>query len=406
MPDYASRMERVRPSAIRELLRLGDDPSITSFGGGYPDPSLFPMDDLRPIFDRLLTSDHALSLQYTASNGLPLLREQIASRLTSDGMPATADDVLVIQGGQQGLDLAGRLVLDPGDVVVTENPTFLGALIAFNPCEPQYAAVPVDADGMDTDALEDVLARHSNGASDQHGSGRVKLLYTIPDFQNPSGVTLSLERRHRLIELANRHDLLVVEDTPYRALRYEGTHQPTLKSLDTEGRVVHLGSFSKILAPGMRLGWALAAPEILGRLGLLKLAADTQCSTLNMAATSAYLADHDIDAHISVMCAAYRSKRDTMLETLAATFPAGVTWTRPEGGLFTWVSFPEGFDTGVFMHDHALPRARVAYVPGATFFPVDEQPQHARFSFSNSTPEQIVRGITALGELLYELPSV
>lgn len=402
MPNYASRMERVRPSAIRELLRLGDDPSITSFGGGYPDPALFPMDDLRPIFDRLLTSDHALSLQYTASNGVPLLREQIAARLTADGMPATADDVLVVSGGQQGLDLAGRLVLDPGDVVVTENPTFLGALIAFNPCEPRYAAVPVDADGMDTDVLEDVLARHTTGARGRGDSGRVKLLYTIPDFQNPSGVTMSLERRHRLIELANRHDLLVVEDTPYRALRYEGTHQPTLKSLDTEGRVVHLGSFSKILAPGMRLGWALAAPEILAQLGLLKLAADTQCSTLNMAATSGYLAAHDIDAHIAGMCAAYRSKRDTMLETLAATFPAGVTWTRPEGGLFTWVSFSEGFDTGAFMRDHALPRARVAYVPGATFFPVDEEPRHARFSFSNSTPEQIVQGITALGQLLHE----
>ncbi|MEO7059149.1 MAG: PLP-dependent aminotransferase family protein, partial [Lapillicoccus sp.] len=318
VPEFARRIGRVRPSAIRELLRLGDDPTITSFGGGYPDPALFPVDDLREIYERLLTREHALSLQYTASTGLPVLREQIAERMTADGMPCTADDILVIQGGQQGLDLCGRLVLDPGDVVVTENPTFLGALIAFNPCEPRYAAVPVDAQGMDTDALEQVLTDLAAGStrsgssagsmgSAHSGGGRARLLYTIPDFQNPSGVTMSLERRQRLIELASRHNLLVVEDTPYRSLRYEGHHLPTLKSLDTEGRVVHLGSFSKILAPGMRLGWALARPEILGPLGLLKLAADTQCSTLNMAATSAYLAAHDIDVHIGAMCTAYRA---------------------------------------------------------------------------------------------------
>ena len=304
-------MSRVRPSAIRELLRLGADPDITSFGGGYPDPHLFPMDDLRQVFTRLLTRENAQALQYTASNGLPVLRDQIARRLTADGTPCSADDVLIIQGGQQGLDLCAKLVINAGDVVITENPTFLGALIAFNPYEPRYAAVRIDDGGMDLGHLEQTLAAHP----------QAKMIYTVPDFQNPTGVTLAAERRERLVELANAYDVLVVEDTPYRALRYDGDPLPTLKSLDTQGRVVHLGSFSKILAPGMRLGWAVAGEEVLGRLGLLKLAADTQSSTLNMAATSAYLQDYDLDAHVAAALPVYRHKRDLMLDTMRCDIP-------------------------------------------------------------------------------------
>ena len=314
---YASRMGRVQPSAIRELLRLGGDPDIISFGGGYPDPALFPVAELRDVYARLLVAEHAATLQYSASNGLPKLRAQVADRLTRDGMTCTADDVLIIQGGQQGLDLAAKLVVNAGDVIVTENPTFLGALIAFAPTEPRYAAVRTDAEGMDTEHLEEVLAGHPDA----------KMIYTVPDFQNPTGITMGLDRRRRLMELASVHGLLVVEDTPYRALRYEGTSLPTLKSLDTEGRVVHLGSFSKILAPGLRLGWAVASPEILDRLALLKLAADTQNSTLNMAATSDYLSRYDIDGHIARAVPVYRHKRDLMLATMAETFPP--VWSSP-----------------------------------------------------------------------------
>lgn len=389
---YARRMDRVRPSAIRELLRLGADPEVISFGGGYPDPALFPVEELQEVYARLLTPERALALQYTASNGLPTLRAQVAERLTRDGMACTADDVLIIQGGQQGLDLAAKLVVDPGDVIVTENPTFLGALIAFAPTEPAYAPVRTDADGMDTDHLEEVLAAHPNA----------RMIYTVPEFQNPTGVTLSLPRRHRLIELANAYGLLVLEDTPYRALRYEGTPLPTLKSLDTEGRVLHLGSFSKILAPGMRLGWALAEPEILERLALLKLAADTQNSTLNMAATSDYLSRYDIDAHIAHALPVYAHKRDLMLATIADTFPADVRHTEPDGGLFVWLTFPSGFDAAAFMAETLLPQAKVAYVPGATFFPVDQAPNHARLSFSGVPDDRLVHGITALGRLLHQ----
>ncbi len=388
----ADRMAGVKPSAIRELLRLGDDPAIISFGGGYPDPALFPMDDLAAVFADLLTPQHAGALQYTASIGLPRLREQIAARLTRDAMPCGADDLLVLQGGQQGLDLVAKLLLNPGDLVVVENPTFLGALIAFNPCQPRYLTVPVDDDGMDTDALEALLT--ANPA--------VKLVYTIPDFQNPTGVTLSLPRRHHLVELAGRFDVVILEDTPYRALRYEGDHLPTLKSLDPDGRVIHLGSFSKILAPGMRLGWVLAAPRLLSGLALLKLAADTQCSTLNMAATSAYLDRFDLDAHIDVLRDSYRRKRDLALATIDRCFPTTVRHTRAQGGLFTWVTLPDGFDAAAFMRDRALPQAKVAYVPGGTFFAVHEQPHHARISFSALPHADLRLGLERLGALLHD----
>jgi len=386
---FAARMEGVRPNAIGDLLRHGADPDLISFAGGYPDPALFPVAELRVVFEELLTGDPSV-LQYTVSDGLPSLRGHIAARMNRDGTTCTADDVLVLQGAQQGLDLVAKLVLDPGDVVVTENPTFLGALIAFAPCQPAYAPVRTDDEGMDPDDLERVLA----------ADPRAKLVYTMPDFQNPMGVTLSLERRRRLVELANRFDVLVLEDSPYRDLRFEGDALPTLKSLDTEGRVVYLGSFSKTLTPGMRLGWAVASGEIRAKLGLLKLAADTQCSTLNMAAASAYLDRFDLDAHVADVRGAYRRKRDLMLETIARTFPSEVRWTNPSGGLFTWLTFPGGLDAAAFMRDEAIPKAKVAYVPGGTFYPVTQEPNHARVNFSGVPDDRIVEGITRLGELL------
>ena len=388
---FAGRMDQVRPSAIRDLLRFGADPELISFGGGYPDPDLFPMAQMREVFDGLLAGDPSV-LQYTVSDGMPRLREQVAARMARDGTACPASNVLILQGAQQGLDLAAKLVLDPGDVVITENPTFLGALIAFNPYQPVYATVSTDDDGMDTDDLERVLAANP----------RAKCIYTVPDFQNPTGVTLSLARRHRLVELANHYDVLVIEDSPYRDLRYAGEPVPTLKSLDTEERVMFLGSFSKILAPGMRLGWSVASEELTGRLGLLKLAADTQCSTLNMAAASAYLDRYDIDAHIATIRSAYRRKRDLLLDTIDELFPPSVAHTSPDGGLFTWLTFPEGFDAAAFLRDEAIPKARVAFVPGATFFPVTQEPNHARVNFSGVSEERIVTGMTRLAGLLRE----
>jgi DNA-binding transcriptional MocR family regulator len=383
-------MADVEPSAIRELLALGADPTIISFGGGYPDASLFPAEKLAAVFRDVILAPGGAAMQYAPSNGLPRLREQIAGLMRDDGTECAADDVLILQGSQQGLDFAARMLIDPGDVIITEDPTFLGALIAFNPSQPRYATVPMDGEGMQTDRLAEVLAANP----------RARMIYTVPDFQNPTGVTLSLARRKALIALANAHDLIVLEDTPYRQIRFSGQNLPTLKSLDTEGRVIHLGSFSKVLVPGLRIGWAIAAPDLLERMGLLKVAADTQTSTLNMAAASLFLDRYDLDAHIATLRDAYRSKKEVMLDAIRRHFPQEVTVTDPEGGLFTWASFPEGFDATAFMRDVALPEARVAYVPGATFFPVTPRPNHARINFSAASEASIRQGIEALGKAL------
>ena len=392
MTAFAHRAERVQPSAIREFLALAGDPRITSFAGGYPDPTLFPIEELHKIYDELLTTDNASALQYAASDGLPELRALVAARLTADGMPCVADDVLITQGGQQGLDLSAKLFIDAGDVIITERPTFLGALIAFNPCEPDYRSVPMDEEGLDTDALEEVLRT----------TERVKLIYVVPDYQNPTGRTMSLPRRRRLVELAEEFDVVIIEDTPYRELRYEGERLPTIKSLDTTGRVIHLGSFSKILAPGLRLGWALATPEIREKLALLKLGADTQNGTLNMRAAAAYLSGFDIEQHIVGMLPTYRHKRDLMLATMAEHFPTGITWTRAQGGLFTWVTFPQRLDVAAFQRDVLIPRSGVIVVPGTPFFSERPEANHARMSFSGVPDERLVAGVAAMGDLLRE----
>lgn len=390
-PRYAQRMAKVQPSAIGELLALGADPSIISFGGGYPDATLFPAEQLDAVFHEILRAPGGAAMQYAPSNGLAPLRAQIADLMTADGTPCSAQDVLILQGSQQGLDFAARMLVDPGDVIITEDPTFLGALIAFEPSQPSYAVVEVDGEGMRTDQLEAVLKANP----------RARMIYTIPDFQNPTGVTLSLERRKTLIALANAHDLIVVEDTPYRHIRFSGQSLPTLKSMDTEGRVIHLGSFSKVLVPGLRIGWAVASPDLLGRMGLLKVAADTQTSTLNMAAASLFLERYDLAAHIDMLRAAYAAKKDMMLDAIRQHFPQEITFTDPEGGLFTWVTFPEGFDATAFMREVALPQARVAYVPGASFFALTPRTNYARFNFSAQSPENIQTGIAALGKALH-----
>ncbi|MDG3042991.1 aminotransferase-like domain-containing protein [Roseicyclus marinus] len=386
----ARRMERVQPNAIGELLALGADPSIISFGGGYPDPTLFPTEALGQVMAEVIAAPGGQSMQYAPSDGLPELREQVAALMRADGTPCDAADVLILQGSQQGLDFAARMLVDPGDVIVTEDPTFLGGRIAFDPCEPVYAPVPMDADGMRMDLLERVLETQP----------RVRMIYTIPEFQNPTGVTLSMERRQRLIALANAHDVVVLEDTPYRQIRFSGETLPTLKSLDTEGRVIHLGSFSKVLVPGLRVGWAVAAPALRAKMALLKLANDTQTSTLNMAATSLFLKRYDLSAHVATLCAAYARKKAVMLDAMRRHFPQDVQVTDPEGGLFTWATFRDGFDAEAFMRDVALPEARVAYVPGGSFHPVTERANTARFNYSAQSEARIEEGIAALGAAL------
>jgi 2-aminoadipate transaminase len=387
---FAKRMETVQPNAIGELLKFGSDPDLISFAGGYPDASLFPVAQLNDVYRVAIEEQGKQSLQYTVSDGDPKLREQLALRVSRKGTPCATDNVLILQGSQQGLDLVAKMLVDPDDIVVTESPTFLGALIAFNPCEPRYVGIPLDDEGMITDVLEKQLKEGL----------RPKLLYTIPDFQNPTGVTLSMGRRKHLMALANQYDFIVLEDTAYRELRYRGKAPPSLKSLDTEDRVIMLGSFSKILAPGLRLGWAIASAPLIQRLGLLKLAADTQCSTLNMKAASLFMERHDLEAHVEMLRAAYLRKKNLMLDAIRQHFPQQVTCTDPDGGLFTWLTFPKTFDTTRFMREHALTKAKVAYVPGISFFPDGDEPNHARINFSGQSDAMIVKGIAALGALV------
>ena len=387
---FSEKMKEVKPSAIDELLALGADKSIISFGGGYPDASLFPKNKLEKIFNEIINDPSGASMQYAPSDGLPKLREQIANLMTFDDTPCEAQNVLILQGSQQGIDLASKMFIDPGDVLITEDPTFLGALIAFNLNQPNYKAIPVDNDGMRTDLLKEALEVNP----------RTKMIYTIPDFQNPTGVTLSLARRKQLIDLANLHDVVILEDTPYRHIRFEGESLPTLKSMDTQNRVIHLGSFSKVLVPGLRIGWAIAETSLIKKMGLLKVAADTQTSTLNMSATSMFLERYDLNTHINKLRDAYLVKKELLLEQIRKHFPENIKVTNPSGGLFTWVTFDEKFNTTKFMKEIALPEAKVAYVPGGSFFPVTEQKNHARINFSSQPEDLIKKGIASLGQSL------
>ena len=388
MPQPASRMQLVQPSAIRELLALAADPGIISFGGGYPDTSLFPLPELAAAYSSAILEHGPVALQYAASEGLPRLREQLAERMRADGVDCGPENIFLIQGAQQAIDLAGKMWLDPGDIVITEEPTFLGGLVGLNPYEPRYRAVRTDDDGMDPEHLEEVL-RANPGA---------KLIYTIPDFHNPTGVTMTLERRRRVVELAREYDVIVLEDAPYRELFFGAAPLPTLKSFDTDGRVYHVGSFSKTLAPGIRTGWMVADAEHVERLALLKLATDTQNSTLNMFAVSRYLEENDYDAHLDRIRAHYRGKRDHTLAALDATLPGDIAFTRPEGGLFVWLKFPEGVDTDRLLREELIPVERVAFVPGSSFYAEKPLFSRGRLGFPTLPHDRISEGIRRIAD--------
>lgn len=389
---YAQRMQRVKPNAIRTLLKYGKDPNLISYGGGWPYPGVFPHEELKQVYDYLLTEQYGEALQYTTTEGLPQLREKIAERMRRVGVACDIDNIFMISGAQQGLDIAAKCFVNPGDVIVTESPTFIGAKIAFNPTEPTYVGVPMDEDGMIMEELERVLQT----------TPRVKMIYVIPDFQNPTGVSLSVVRRKRLVELANEYNVMILEDNPYRELHFTEQALPAIKSFDTEGRVIHLGSFSKILCPGMRLGWVVASKELADKLCLLKGAGDTQCSTLNMFAANRYMELYDLDAQIAKICKLYKQKKDLMMQTLKEQFHGEVTYTDPTGGLFTWLSFPEDVDTEYFLNEWALPKAKVAYVPGATFFPEKQEHNHCRVNYSCMSDEKMVEGMERLSKLFFE----
>ncbi len=386
---FAKRMDNMKASEIRELLALTAKPDIISFAGGLPAPELFPVDQWKAAVNKVLDEKGRQALQYGPTEGYLPLREQIVHRMNKVGVKdAKPDDFLILSGSQQGLDFMAKAFIDPGDQIIVESPTYLGALNAFKAYEPSFLDVELDADGMRMDILEERLKNND----------RVKFIYVISDFQNPSGKTWTMERRKKLIELANKYDVAILEDNPYGELRFEGEIQPSLKSLDTEGRVVFMGTFSKVFSPGVRLGWFCAAPDILDKFNKIKQGADLQSSTISQMELAQYLEDNDLEAHIAEIIKVYGKRKNVMVDAMAKYFPEGVTFTNPEGGLFLWVELPEYMNA----RDLAVKaiEQKVAYVPGGAFFGNNVRENCFRCNYSCMSEEKIEEGVKRLADVI------
>ena len=389
MVQFSSRMDLLKGSEIRELLKLTAQPDIISFAGGMPAPELFPVEQMMEASIAVLKENGRVALQYSSTEGYPRLREQIAERmLAKNNIHTDKDHILVTSGSQQGLDFSGRVFLNPGDVVLLESPSYLGAVNAFKACEPKFIEVPTDDGGMIMSELEKILAT----------TERVKMIYVIPDFQNPTGRTWDLDRRHQFMDIVNRYEIPVIEDNPYGELRFEGEYLPALKSLDTKGLVIYLGTFSKILAPGYRLGWVCADGEILQKYNFLAQAASLQASTEAQLVVSKFIDMFDLDEHVATIKECYRKRRDVMMATMEREFPPEAKFTHPNGGLFTWVELPEYINTNE-MAKQCLAR-NVAYVPGDGFFPDAGHNNCIRLNYSCMPEEKIEKGMTILGEVI------
>ncbi len=390
--QFASRMDGIKGSAIRALLKLADQPDIISFAGGFPAPEFFPTKELEGVSKKVLEEDGKAALQYSSTDGLPALRKHICKLMEPQGIKANVEDILITAGSQQGLSFAGMLFINKGDVIITESPSYLGALNAFKAYEPAFVEVEMDEEGMLMNKLEEAL---------EANKGKVKFIYTIPDFQNPTGRTMTIDRRKKLVELANKYGVYVLEDNPYGALRFEGSISPAIKSFDTEGRVIYLGTMSKIFCPGLRIGWIYANPEVLNKFNLIKQGADLQCNSMAQRECATFLDMYDINAHIQDIIKAYRKRRDLMIKTMDEYFPKSVSYTHPEGGLFLWVTLPEGLDSTI-VFEKALEK-KVAFVAGEPFYPNGGNANHFRMNYSAMPDEKIVEGVKRLAEVLNEL---
>lgn len=391
---YAQRTHGMSSSAIRELLKLTAQPDVISFAGGLPAPEVFPVEAFNEASQRVLREHGSTALQYSTTEGYQPLRELIAEMMSEDGFQVDPDQVLITHGSQQGLDLFGKIFINPGDHVAVEQPTFLGALQAWKAYQAQYLTIPVDDDGMQVDQLEEVL---------RHGP---KFLYTMPTFHNPAGVTLSPERRQTLLGLADQYGVPLVEDDPYSKLRYSGDPQSPLVALDArwrgatgEGDVLHLGTFSKTLSPGLRLGWALAPKDVIRRMVQAKQGADLHTSTFTQMVAYEVARDGFLDEHAERIRSVYRERRDAMLSAIEGNFPDDVHWTRPDGGLFLWVTLPEAIDAAELL-ETAVETEKVAFVPGHTLDPTEQIRNTMRLNFSYANVELIEDGIERLGRLL------
>ncbi len=391
MVKFASRMDLLTGSEIRELLKLAGKPGIISFAGGMPAMEMFPVEAMRKAANEVMDQMGAQAMQYSSTEGYLPLREIIAERMEAkQGVKTDADHILITSGSQMGLDYSARVFLDKGDVVLLEEPSYLGAINAFKACEPKFVTIPTDEDGMIIDELKKAIAENEN----------IKFCYVIPDFQNPSGKEWSLERRKEFMEVMNENEIPVIEDNPYGELRYEGENMPALKSLDTKGLVVFLGTFSKILAPGYRLGWVCAEGEILKKYNFMAQAAALQASTEAQLVVSKFIDMFDLDEHVNTIKDCYRKRRDVMVQTMEREFPPEAKFTHPNGGLFAWVELPDYINTNE-MAKICMER-NVAYVPGDGFFPDEGHNNCIRLNYSCMSEEKIEKGMTILGQVMKE----
>ena len=392
---YAQRTQQMTSSAIRELLKFSEMPDVISFAGGMPAPEVFPIKEFQEACVKVLTENGAACLQYGSTDGYMPLREMIARHSARYGITVNVDNILPTSGSQQALDLLGRIFINPGDRILVESPTYVGALQAWRTYGAEFIPVPFDEDGMITDELE---ARLRAGP---------KFIYVLPNFQNPTGVTLSYERRLKLIELADRYGVPIIEDDPYGQLRYEGENLPAIEVLDSQtrlqgksysGNVIYLSTFSKTLAPGIRLAWVVAPPEIINKLSLAKQGADLHTSTFNQIVAYEVAKGGFLNEHIKLIRKTYKERLDVMIDTLEEHMPEGVKWTKPKGGLFLWITTPECLDCQDFFEDAV--KEKVAFVPGTSFFAEGGGHNTMRLNFSNATPEKINEGIGRLAKVI------
>ncbi|MFZ1400196.1 MAG: PLP-dependent aminotransferase family protein [Candidatus Promineifilaceae bacterium] len=401
---YAQRTQRMGSSMIRELLKLTQRPDIISFAGGLPAPEMFPVDAFEAASSRVLRQHGSEALQYSTTEGYLPLRELIVEKMGRYGIEASVDNVLITSGSQQALDLIGKLLINPGDLILTERPSYLGALQAWRAYQAEFSTVPIDDDGLRVDLLEEALC------------GGPKFMYVLPNFQNPGGVTLSYERRLALIDIADRYGVPIIEDDPYGELRFEGEHIPPLVVLDADklngrqythnqephcyfkGNVIYMSTFSKTLAPGLRLGWIVAPKSVVQHCIMTKQGMDLHTSSFVQMVAYEVAKDGFLTEHVRKIRDVYRERRDVMLEAMSEHFPPGVSWTRPQGGLFLWVTLPEGVDSTAVL-ETAIAN-KVAFVPGETFYPNSDSHNSFRLNFSNARPEEIEEGIARLGRVL------
>ncbi|MDG9718870.1 PLP-dependent aminotransferase family protein [Streptomyces sp. DH24] len=388
MPSLAARVRSVGGSPVRDILAVTARPEVINFAGGLPAPELFDAEAIAAAYQAVLTGSPARALQYATTEGEPALRAALAARTSVRGLPTDPDDILVTTGSQQALSLLATALIEPGDTVLVENPCYLAALQAFGLAGARVLAVPGDADGVDPAALERLVVRE-----------RPKLFYTVPTFQNPTGRTMPADRRAAVAAVAARRGVWIVEDDPYGELRFEGERVPWIASYaDARDRTVLLGSFSKVMAPGLRLGWLRAPAGLRRACAVAKQAADLHTPTVNQLAAARYLADNDLDAHVARVAAAYGARRDAMLAGLADALPEGSVWDRPEGGMFLWARLPDGHDTTALLPE--VVRHDVAYVPGAPFYAGEPDRATLRVCFVTQTPDEIAEGLRRLGEAM------